>query len=124
MLRDLSCELIKELFSRSHCSGSCNKFPDCELWGNDTGNILTSDVMKTECKLCAVQSPLNQLQEAQILVEIFPHRFESLWLCSVLAMEEKQVVAVVEAASNSVLLYQRYYPHIMLHADAAASCCS
>ncbi|CAL8464698.1 g4233 [Coccomyxa elongata] len=36
------------------------------------------------------QSPLKQLQEAQILVEIFPHRFESLWLCSVLAMEEKQ----------------------------------
>ncbi|BDA49417.1 hypothetical protein COCOBI_14-0340 [Coccomyxa sp. Obi] len=36
------------------------------------------------------QSPLKQLQEAQILVEIFPHRFESLWLCSVLAMEDKQ----------------------------------
>ncbi|CAL8464699.1 g4234 [Coccomyxa elongata] len=35
-------------------------------------------------------SPLTALQEARILVEIFPHRFEMLWLCSVLGMEGKQ----------------------------------
>ncbi|BDA49414.1 hypothetical protein COCOBI_14-0310 [Coccomyxa sp. Obi] len=35
-------------------------------------------------------SPLTALQEAQILVQIFPHRFEMLWLCSVLGLEGKQ----------------------------------
>lgn len=65
--------------------------------------ILNSDV-QYEAVVCCAQSPLTPLQEARILVEIFPHRFETLDFCSMLAMLERQVIANRQAPRMKHLL--------------------